>query len=293
MGDIRERSMSLDNLPRGSVFALLLIVAGAVLFLDNIGILPIPDIQAYWPVFIVFWGATMLERWRNPVSVIWGMALMAWGVLLILGNLHILPVTGGVFWAIALIAGGVTMLVRPVQSREWNEKMRARHQEARERQEKRRTEYREWREKRRADAHGWSGNMRSEYAGFTSRVFTGGANFFGNRLRETTVFGSLVRRVQTQQFEGGKVEAVFGSIELDLAEAAISSADHTALLDVAAVFGGVEITVPRTWRVVMRTAGVLGGCNDRTIPPRPEPGVETPTLVVTGAAVFGGIEIRN
>jgi predicted membrane protein len=293
MGDVREQSMNLRDLPRGSVFALLLIVAGAVLFLDNIGVLPIPDIQAYWPVFIIFWGATMLERWRHPVSVIWGLALMAWGILLILGNLHILPVNGGVFWPIALIAGGVTMLVRPVDFSRWQERMRATQQEARERREKRRMDFREWREKRRTGIDDWREKSNSQYAGFTGAFTMGGKSFFGNKLREQTFFGSVNRRVQTQQFEGGKVEAVFGSIELDLTDAAISSADHTALLDVNAVFGGVEITVPRTWKVVMKTAGVLGGCDDRTIPPRPEPGVETQTLVVTGAAVFGGIEIRN
>ena len=64
--------VNLSELPRGTVFALLLIIAGAALFLDNIGILPIQDIQAYWPIFIVFWGASMLERWRSPIQVIWG-----------------------------------------------------------------------------------------------------------------------------------------------------------------------------------------------------------------------------
>lgn len=248
--------MTLTSLPRGSVFALMLIIAGALLFLDNLGILPIQNIQAYWPIFIVFWGASVLERWKNSVAMIWGFALVAWGVLLILGNLHVLHVTGGVFWPVVIIAFGVTLLVRPMNPGEWERQFRVR---------------------------------------FPPRPpgFSGGANYFGNRLRESTVFGSLNKRVQTQQFEGGKLEAVFGSIQLDLTEAAISAPDHRARLELNAVFGGIELTVPRTWRVEMKNAAVLGGCEDRTIPPRPEPGVEPPTLVVTGAAVFGGIEIRN
>jgi predicted membrane protein len=313
MGNVREASMT-GNLPRGSVFAILLILAGAVLFLDNIGVLPIPDIQAYWPIFIIFWGAIMLERWRSAFSVIWGLAIVAWGILLILGNLHILPITGAVFWAIALIAGGVTLLVSPVDFRAWQERMRAAHDEARERNEKRRMDFREWNEQRRAEfrerneqrrtefrdrnekrrmeIHDWQDYLRARVG--THPAFTIGAKIFSkNRLRESSVFGSLNRRVQTQQFEGGKVDAVFGSISLDLTEATIAPPDHTAILKVDAVFGGVEITVPRTWRVVMNTAAVLGGCDDRTIPPRPEPGVETPTLVIKGSAVFGGIEIHN
>jgi hypothetical protein len=112
-------------------------------------------------------------------------------------------------------------------------------------------------------------------------------------LQESVVFASLNRRVDTQQFEGGKVDAVFGSIELDLSEASISSPDRRASLEANAVFGGIEITVPRTWKVIMKGAAVFGGCDDKTVPPRPEPGFDPPTLVITGAAVFGGVEIRH
>jgi predicted membrane protein len=246
--------MNLTNAPRGSLFALMLIVAGALLFLDNLGILPVRDIRAYWPIFIVVWGVSILDRWRNPMAIIWALALIAWGILLILGNLQILHVHGGVGWPVMLIAFGASMLVRPIPFREWHDRVRAqtvlRSHAARER-------------------------------------------FLGNKLRESMIFGSLNRRVETQQFEGGKVEVVFGSIELDFSDAAISSPDRRAVLDVSAVFGGAEITVPRTWRVLMKSAAVFGGCDDRTIPPRPEPGLEPVTLVITGAAVFGGIEIRN
>jgi predicted membrane protein len=246
--------MNFDNVPRGSVFALMLIVAGALLFLDNLGILPIRDIGAYWPIFIVVWGASMLERWRSPVAVIWALALMAWGVLLILGNLQILHVNGSVLWPVMLIAFGASMLVRPIPFREWHDRVREQ-------------------------------TIRRSHA-VRER-------FLGNKLRESMIFGSLNRRIETQQFEGGKVEVVFGSIELDFSDAAISSPDRRAVLDVSAVFGGAEITVPRTWKVLMKSAAVFGGCDDRTVPPRPEPGLEPTTLVITGAAVFGGIEIRN
>jgi predicted membrane protein len=247
--------MNLTNAPRGSLFALMLIVAGALLFLDNIGILPIRDIGAYWPIFIVVWGASILDRWRSPVAVIWALALIAWGILLILGNLGILHVTGSVFWPVMLIAFGASMLVRPIPFRDWHERV-----------------------------------LRFQTQ---MRPRARGEGFFGNRLRESNVFGSVNRRVETQQFEGGKVESVFGSIEVDLSGAAISSPDRIAVLDVSAVFGGVEVTVPRTWKVLMKSTAVFGGCDDRTVPPRPEPGLEPVTLVVTGAAVFGGIEIRN
>jgi predicted membrane protein len=246
------------NLPRGSLFALMLIVAGAVLFLDNLGVLPIQDIRAWWPVWWIVWGVWILDRWRSPVGLIWSLALICCGILLILGNLHILRVTGGVLWPLMLIAFGVTMLVRPLDLQEWRE--RARRFQA----------------------------LQAQHAPWARRE-----GYFGNRLRESVVFGSLNRRIESQQFEGGKVEAVFGSIQLDLSGAAISCPERQARLKASAVFGGIEITVPRTWKVVMKGSAVFGGCDDQTVPPRPEPGLAPVTLVITGAAVFGGLEVRN
>jgi hypothetical protein len=60
-----------------------------------------------------------------------------------------------------------------------------------------------------------------------------------------------------------------------------------------AVFGGIEIRVPRTWRVERESAAVFGSFEDKTVPPRPEPGFEPPTLVIRGNAVFGSIEVKN
>jgi predicted membrane protein len=246
--------MKLADLPRGSLFALMLIIVGALLFLDNLGIVPIQDIRAYWPIFIVIFGVQILDRGRSRIAIIWSFALVAWGTLLILGNLQIIHVSGSVFWPVMLIAAGISMLVNPSHFHEWPERLR----------------------------------KYSQIRPPSSRQ-----SFFGNKLQESVVFASLNRRVETQQFEGGKVDAVFGSIELDLSEASISSPDRRASLEANAVFGGIEITVPRTWKVIMKGAAVFGGCDDKTVPPRPEPGFEPPILIITGAAVFGGIEIRH
>lgn len=43
------------------------------------------------------------------------------------------------------------------------------------------------------------------------------------------------------QFEGGRITALFGGVELDLLHATLAA---DAELDVTAVFGGVDVTVP-------------------------------------------------
>ena len=238
---------------RGSIFALILIVAGVLLFLDNLGLLPIQNIRAYWPLALVAWAVAIVERRRGAHALIWASTLAVFGCLLLLGNLHIIHVTAGVIWPLLLIAIGAIILVGRCQ----------------------------W------PARPWP--PRRFGAGSSLRE----PSFSGNKLMESVVFSGSERRVESQNFEGGKVEAVFGGLELDLSGAAITTPDRRAVLEVNAVFGGVEIRIPRTWRVERESAAVFGGFNDHTVPPRPEPGFEPPTLVIRGSAVFGGIEVKN
>jgi predicted membrane protein len=257
--------------------ALLLIAAGAFLFLDNIGIIPVHDLDAWWPVWMLVVGGLIVEHRRSVVSLIWAAGWIVCGILLILGNLHVIPVDEEVIWPILLIVIGTIMLVRPVSLSGWQSNFAQWQIHAREAAFERRRMRREARRER-----------RDVWAGVGTRDV-----FAGDRLREAIVFSSLNRRVETQQFEGGSLEVVFGSIEIDLSEAAISSQDRRAALELSAVFGGIEIIVPRTWKVVLQATAVFGGCDNKTLPPRPEPGFEPATLIVTGGAVFGGITIQN
>lgn len=112
-----------------------------------------------------------------------------------------------------------------------------------------------------------------------------------NSLDEVAVFGGVQRRVESQEFEGGEVTAVFGGVEIDLRTAGTKKDE--VLLEVNAVFGGVELQVPESWDVTMRGAAFLGGHEDRTHPSRAQDGVKRPRLVIEGNAVFGGVSVRN
>jgi hypothetical protein len=69
-------------------------------------------------------------------------------------------------------------------------------------------------------------------------------------------------------------------------------AADSATLQVSAVFAGIEIRIPETWSVVLQGAGVFGAFADNTTQPNPQtPGLKR--LFVKGAAVFGGVEIKN
>jgi len=110
-------------------------------------------------------------------------------------------------------------------------------------------------------------------------------------LEIVAVFSGSRRAINSQDFRGGEITAVFGGVRLDLRQAVITV--DQANLEINAVFGGVEIQVPPTWNVQMKGAGIFGGFDDKTIQPRPDPNTKTPTLVITGASVFGGTSVTN
>jgi len=107
------------------------------------------------------------------------------------------------------------------------------------------------------------------------------------------IFSGCERRVKSQNFKGGRATSIFGGVELDLRDAKIAA--DQATIEVNCIFGGVEIRVPENWNVHSTSIPVLGGFSDKThISSAEDPaGGPRKTLVITGAIVFGGVEIDN
>lgn len=111
-------------------------------------------------------------------------------------------------------------------------------------------------------------------------------------LNEIAVFSGIEKRITGKHFSGGRMVAIFGGIEIDLWQAEMEGDE--AVLQIDAIFGGVEIRVPDTWLVTSHGQGVFGGYNDSTrLRPATDPSQPKKTLVIRGAAIFGGVEIRN
>ncbi len=115
----------------------------------------------------------------------------------------------------------------------------------------------------------------------------------GDRLDALAFMGGTRRSLTSSGFEGGSLVAVMGGVEVDLRGATIPPGAQ-ATIDTFAVWGGIEITVPRGWEVHSRGVPLLGAFEDST-----ERGTEAtesgprPRLVVTGVAIMGGVEVKN
>jgi len=233
----------------GITIGLLLVLGGTLLFLDNLDILPFAAARAFWPAALIVYSAACL-RTKSVVVMVWAIAGIVGGVLLLLGNYNILRISGDILWPLALIATGIVTLIYRLRWRQFTERF---------------------------------------VIGPGTR--TRPTNL--NKLHEVAIFSSVKRKIETPKFEGGDLSSVFGSIEIDLRWAQISGPDRQAVLEANAAFGAIELRIPEAWRVQLQGNAVFGAYEDKTLPPRPEPGVEAPTLVIRGGTAFGAVEIRN
>jgi hypothetical protein len=96
----------------------------------------------------------------------------------------------------------------------------------------------------------------------------------------------LVNR--SDSFRAGSGTAVMGGMTFDLTEAKIST---SATLELTAIAGGIDVTVPASWRVEMASTVFAGGTENLTDPDAAAD--EAPLLLVDARAYFGGIAIRS
>ncbi|HEV7922928.1 MAG TPA: DUF5668 domain-containing protein [Thermoanaerobaculia bacterium] len=97
--------------------------------------------------------------------------------------------------------------------------------------------------------------------------------------------GGSGRTIAAENFVGGDAVAVMGGCEIDLANAKLQG---DAVIDTLTFWGGIEILVPRGWRVESSVTALLGGVSNRT-----DPVADGPRLLIRGAAIMGGVEVRH
>lgn len=103
-------------------------------------------------------------------------------------------------------------------------------------------------------------------------------------LALVAIFDGIELENRAPSFRGGSVFTWFGGISLDLREATLGSNAH---LSVNALFGGVAIRVPPSWRLESALESLAGGVDVRAGAASPD----APTLRLEGRALFGGIAV--
>jgi cell wall-active antibiotic response 4TMS protein YvqF len=109
-------------------------------------------------------------------------------------------------------------------------------------------------------------------------------------IRATAVFGGPKLVSTTQHLQGAWLTAIFGGVTLDLRDA--RPAPEGASVNATVAFGGVDLLVPKGWRISVRSTPIFGGLDDKTDHSEP-PAPDAPTLHVDALTVFGGVEIKH
>lgn len=82
--------------------------------------------------------------------------------------------------------------------------------------------------------------------------------------------------------------AIMGGLILDFTGAQLTAME--TVINVTAIMGGVEITVPDGLTVVVEGVGIMGSFDDRA---RQNYGPGSPVLRVKGVAIMGGVEVKS
>ena len=230
----------------------------------------------------------MTTRSRFTPQVLLGLMVIAIGVLFTLDNLNVIDATPYLrYWPAALVAFGLMKL---------------------------------WQARR--DGAGWAGGIlftglgawmllervsyiRIEMRDFWPLVFIGLGGYLvwkgivrPDRPRVTdsdahlsaiAIMSGITRGSNSPAFAGGDLTVVMGGCEIDLRQASIAPGT-TAVIDVFAFWGGIDIRVPEDWTVVTRVTPLLGGVEDQT---RPAQTAASKRVEVRGTAIMGGIVIKN
>ncbi len=113
-----------------------------------------------------------------------------------------------------------------------------------------------------------------------------------------TVFAVMsgVKRTSTAtRFRGGELTLFMGGTQIDLRQAIIPPGEE-AVIDIFAMMGGGEIVVPESWTIATPVAQIMGGIEDKRLPPLPgaaSSGLPAPRLVLRGMILMSGFQIKS
>ncbi len=245
----------------GAIFGLLMIAFGLLFLLRNLGFYFVDDLWSYWPVILIALGASKLFQSRGAHVDFGGAILVLIGGVFLLRNLGYLYLNPfALIGPGILIFLGISILMRNMYGPQW-----------------------------------WGGPVAPPPPaapgapppppGATPRFDTTSEN----RLNAQVMFGGIHRRINSQEFEGGRISTTIGGVEVDLRDAKMKGSQ--AFLQVDVLMGGVEIRVPDGWMVEVHGSPVFGGFDDRTS--KPADPLNAPKLIIQGSVMIGGVSVRN
>lgn len=109
-----------------------------------------------------------------------------------------------------------------------------------------------------------------------------------NQLTINTFFTYQMLKIESKELIGGQISSVFSGLELDLRNAQM--VPDGATIELNNVFSGVEIIVPKNWRVNIIGKAIFGAFQNNA---EAKEGENNPQLTIKGVVIFSGVEIKT
>jgi hypothetical protein len=100
-------------------------------------------------------------------------------------------------------------------------------------------------------------------------------------------FGAISRTLAADSLETARLSCNFGAMEIFFNHAELSP--NGAELDISCSFGGIQLFIPRHWRVINKMNCALAGVDIKSFS---VPAENAPRLTLNGSVSLGGVEVK-
>jgi predicted membrane protein len=239
---------------RGKIMGgLILIAIGSIFLLREMGT-PIPNWILSWKILLIIIGVFVGFK-HNFEKPGWIIPVLIGSAFLVQDFFPDFRISH-FFWPIIIIAIGIIMIIKPKRSnRNWEK-------------------YKHW------DKHRNWKDWQENVAYQSSEDY----------IEANAIFGSVKKNIVSKNFTGGEINAIFGGCEINLMQTEIQG---KVTLEMNQIFGGTKLIVPAHWEIQSELTAILGSVEDKR-PQVAKFGNENgAVLILRGAAIFGGIDIKS
>lgn len=243
------------------IFGVAIVLYGLALTARNLGFAPnLTRLFSFWPMVFAAMGlAIVVDPDATRGRKVWGGLLIVAGVWQTANTAFGLGLYVDEWWPLALVALGGYLVYRSMQ-----------HQQA---------------------IDGGPGDGVGNGAMGGGGTSMGGvASMSDSRVDVVTAaafMSGVKRNIVSPLFRRANLTAIMGGIEFDLRQCTATGGE--AVIDVFAIWGGIQIRIPADWEVVSEVMPIMGGVDDRSGHVQPA----RHRLVLKGAAIMGGIEVKS
>lgn len=239
------------------VFGIAIVFFGLMLTAENLGIATnITRVIRFWPMVFTAAGlAMLLDRDSSGSRKTFGAILVVGGVWQTANTAFGLNLYIDEWWPLIIVGLGILMITRAV---------------------------------RQGPSSASSSSAASGAASFAGT--SAGASGIGSRDDVVSAFAlmsAVKRNIFSPTFRRANLTAVMGGVEIDLRQCPASGGE--SVIDIFAMWGGIQIRVPPDWQVVSEVLPIMGGVDDKSGHVQPF----RHRLVIKGVALMGGAEVKS